>query len=134
MNVRILSLLAACSAAIAVGSSAPAQNARSPKAEKKLAEALEGRVAGEPVKCIREGSKMRVIDDATIVFRDRGVVYVQLPRGACRGLSNGRALVRNSTGSTRLCAGDINSIVDFSTGLGSDACIYGDFIPYNKPG
>src|SRR5262249_19350823 len=132
MYVRILTAILAASAALAIGSSAPAQQARSPKAEQKLAEALSGRVAGEPVKCIREGARMRVIDDSTLIFRDRGVVYLQLPRGACRNLSKGLSLVRNSTGSTRLCSGDINSIVELSSGLGSDACIYGDFIPYNK--
>jgi hypothetical protein len=132
MYVRIVSMLVASSVALAVGPSAPAQQGRSPKAARELEEALSGRVASEPVACIRESARMRVIDDSTILFRDRGVVYLQQPRAACRGLSKGMSLIRNSTGSTRMCSGDISSIVEMTSGYGSDTCIYGDFIPYKK--
>jgi len=133
MYVRVLSVVVVSGAALAAVSSAPAQQARSPKAEAALVEALSGRVAGEPVACIRENAHMRVIDDSTLIFRDRGVVYLQKPRGACRGLSKGYSLIRNSTGSTRQCSGDISSIVEMTSGYGSDTCVYGDFIPYRKP-
>jgi hypothetical protein len=131
MYLRILSIVIASGAALAVGSSAPAHQGGS-KAERELAEALSGRVAEPAVSCIREGARMRVIDDSTLLFRDRGVVYLQKPRGACRGLSKGYSLVRNSTGSSRQCSGDISSIVEMSSGFGTDACVYGDFIPYRK--
>ena len=132
MYVRILCALVVCSAAVAAGSSVPAQPGRSPKAERKLAEALSGRVAGEPVSCVRENARMTVIDDSTLLFRDRGVVFLQLPRGACRGLSRGMTLARNSTGASRLCSGDISSIIDTSSGYSTDACVFGDFVPYKK--
>ena len=132
MKFRILSALVVSGVALAAGSIALAQQVRSPKATQELTEALAGRVAGEPVSCIREGARMRVIDDSTLLFRDRGVVYLQVPRGACRGLSKGFTLVRNSTGATRLCSGDISSIVEMSSGFGKDACVYGDFIPFKK--
>ena len=132
MQLRNLSIVIASGAALAVGSSAPAQQARSPKAERELVEALAGRVAEPAVSCIRENARMRVIDDSTLLFRDRGVVYLQKPRGACTGLSKGYSLVRNSTGASRLCSGDISSIVEMSSGFGTNACIYGDFIPYRK--
>ena len=120
-------------ASVAVsGSVATAQGARSAKAERKLAEAIEGRVAGEPIPCIRENARMTVIDDATLIYKDRGVVYLQRPRAACRGLSRGLSLVRNTTGASRLCSGDMSSIVDVSSGYGTDACVFGDFIPYKK--
>lgn len=132
MYVRVLSALLVSSAALAAGASTPAQPARSAKAERKLAEALSGRVAGEPVSCVRENARMTVIDDSTLLFRDRGVVYLQLPRGACRGLSRGMTLARNATGATRLCSGDISSIVDTSSGYSTDACVFGEFTPYKK--
>jgi hypothetical protein len=132
MYVRILSALLVAGAALSAGSSAPAQQERSPKAAKKLAEALFGRTPGEPVACVRENARMTVIDDSTLLFRDRGIVYLQLPRGACRGLSRGMTLARNSTGATRLCSGDMSSIVDTSAGYSTDSCVFGEFIPYKK--
>lgn len=128
---RVLILLIASAA---VGASvAPAQEGRSPKAERKLNEALSGRVAGEPVSCIRENARMSVVNDSTLIYKDRGVVYLQQPRGGCRGLSRGLSLVRNTTGSSRLCSGDLNSVVDVSSGYGTEACVFNDFIPYKKP-
>lgn len=132
MYVRVLFAFLVCSTALAAGTSTPAQPHRSPKAERKLVEALNGRVAGQPVSCVRENARMTVIDDSTLLFRDRGVVYLQVPRGACRGLSRGMTLARNSTGATRLCSGDISSIVDTSSGFSTDACVFGEFIPYAK--
>lgn len=132
MYVRVLSALLVSSAALAAGASTPEQPQRSPKAAQRLADALSGRVAGEPISCVRENARMTVIDDSTLLFRDRGVVYLQLPRGACRGLSRGMTLARNATGATRLCSGDISSIVDTSSGYSTDACVFGEFIPYKK--
>lgn len=132
MNLRASTLLAAGGLALIAGaSSLTAQNSSS---DQKLAKALAGRVAGQPVNCISERSKMQIIDDGTILFRDRGVVYVQRPIGGCHGLSNSMSLIRDSFGTTRICRGDINQIVDVRTGFGTGACTYSDFIPYRKAG
>ena len=132
MYVRIFAAIAVSTAALAAGASAPAEQGRSPKAERKLVEGLDGRTAGQPVVCIQATARMTVIDDSTLLYRDRGIVYLQHPRGACRGLSKGMSLVRNTTGRTRLCSGDINSIVDLTEGYGTDACVFNDFVPYAK--
>ena len=132
MSIRILCAAAVCALFVAAGPGALAQGARAPKAERKLAEALSGRTAGEPVACIRENARMTVIDDSTILFRDRGVVYLQQPQGACRGLSRGMSLVRNTTGASRMCRGDLNSVVDIGSGYGTEACVFNDFVPYQK--
>jgi hypothetical protein len=133
MNLRTISLTAISTAAILAGtSSVPAQQVSNPEATQKLANALAGRTAGTPVDCINERSKMQIVDDGTILFRDRGIVYVQQPRGGCHGLSNGMSLVRDSFGTTRICEGDINQIVDLRTGFGTGACTYSEFVPYRK--
>jgi hypothetical protein len=135
MNLRIASLVAAGTAAL-LASSSIAQQGRSPEAEQKLANALSGRTAGAPVSCIRDSrnTKMQIIDDWTILYRDRGIIYVQKPRGGCHGLSNGMSLVRNQFGTTQMCRGDINQIVDLRTGFGTGACTYSEFVPYRKVG
>lgn len=131
MNLRNSSLIALGVAAL-MASGSTAQQSRSSKADEQLAKALAGRTAGAPVDCISERSRMQVVDDWTILFRDRGVVYVQQPRGGCHGLSNSMSLIRDSFGTTRICRGDINRIVDVRTGFGTGACTYSDFVPYRK--
>ena len=133
MNLRASSLIALGAVAL-LASGSTAQQGRSPVAEQKLANALAGRTAGAPVNCISERSRMQIIDDWTILFRDRGVVYVQQPRGGCHGLSNSMSLIRDAFGTTRICSGDINNIVDVRTGFGTGACTYSEFVPYRKTG
>lgn len=133
MNLRASSLIALGAVAL-LASGSTAQQGRSPVAEQKLTNALAGRTAGAPVNCISERSRMQIIDDWTILFRDRGVVYVQQPRGGCHGLSNSMSLIRDAFGTTRICSGDINNIVDVRTGFGTGACTYSEFVPYRKTG
>ena len=135
MNLRT-SLLSAIGATAVLASTATvvAQQNANPETTQKLANALAGRTAGQPVNCINERSKMQIVDDGTILFRDRDILYVQRPRGGCHGLSNGMSLIRSSFGTTRICSGDINQIVDVRTGFGTGACTYSEFIPYRKAG
>jgi hypothetical protein len=86
----------------------------------------------QAVDCISERSKMHIVDDWTILYRDRSIVYVQKPRGGCHGLWNGMSLIRDQFGTTRMCEGDINQIVDLRTGFGTGACVYSKFVPYRK--
>lgn len=135
MNLRTSIMATISAVAVIAGTgSVVAHQSSNPEATQKLANALAGRAAGQPVNCINERSKMQIIDDGTILFRDRGIVYVQKPRGGCHGLSNGMSLIRNSFGTTRICSGDINQIVDVRTGFGTGACTYSEFVPYRKAG
>ncbi|MDP9421622.1 MAG: hypothetical protein M3Q19_02095 [Pseudomonadota bacterium] len=135
MNLRTMGLVAAGAAALLVStSSVPAQPSSSPKATQKLANALAGRTPGTPVSCISDRARMQIVDDWTILYRDRGTVYVQRPRGGCHGLSNNMSLIRNQFVTTRLCRGDINRIVDLRTGFGTGACVFSEFVPYRKLG
>lgn len=135
MNLRTSILTAIGAAAVLAGAATVvAQQSFNPEATQKLANALAGRTAGQPVDCINERSKMQVVDDGTILFRDRGIVYVQRPHGGCYGLTSGMSLIRAAFGTTRICSGDINQIVDVRTGFGTGACTYSEFIPYRKAG
>ena len=135
MNLRTMGLIAAGSAALlASTSSVPAQPNSNPKATQKLANALAGRTPGAPVSCISDRARMQIVDDWTILYRDRGTVYVQRPRGGCHGLSNNMSLIRNQFVTTRLCRGDINRVVDLRTGFGTGACVFSEFVPYRKLG
>ena len=136
MNLRASTIVALGSATLLAScSTAPAQQASDPKAAKELADALAGRVAGPPLRCISQNNArgMHVIDDWTSIFRDGRTVYVQKPRGGCQGLGRGdMSLIRHQFGTTQLCDGDINQIVDLRTGFGTGGCVYGPFVPYTK--
>ena len=135
MSVRDMAIF--FSAAAALGSCAtPTEEARSPKAAKQLAEALEGRVAGEPVDCIRNyrTTNIEVIDDWTILFREGQTVYVQNPAGGCRGIGNqSKTLITRAFGVSRTCRGDINRLISVHSRMPAGSCIFTAFVPYTKP-
>lgn len=134
MKLRTTTLVAAGAAAMLAGtSSVPAKPNAHPEAAQKLANALAGRMPDAPTRCISDRARMQVLDDWTILYRDRGTIYVQKPRGGCHGLSNGMSLIRNQFVTTRLCTGDINRVVDVRTGFGTGACVFDKFVPYRKP-
>ena len=138
MNLR--TTLIAAAAAMLAGSctTSTVQQARTPKAEQRLAEAIAGRVAGEPVSCMpnyRSATQMQIIDDNTLIFHDGNTVYVQNPPGGCRGLGiGGYTLVTRQFGASQICEGDINNLVDLRTGMIGGSCVFGPFIPYRKAG
>jgi hypothetical protein len=103
--------------------------------EAALAEALAGRVAGEPQDCI---SAAELAGDQTfgrgvILFRSRSndVVYVNRPPGGCTGLDFGRA-IKVQAPSTRLCRGDLITVFDPLTGTQYGSCGLGEFTPYRS--
>jgi hypothetical protein len=131
-----LALAAVAGALLSSCSTAPAEQARSPRAEQELAEALAGRVAGPPQRCISNFPQVdvQVIDDWTILYRERSTVYVQNPQGGCSGIGNGsRTLVARQVGTSLMCEGDINETVDLRSGVGGAPCVFGPFVPYAKP-
>lgn len=137
MNLRF-PLLIATGAVALLGAASAQQVPRSPKAQQELAKALAGRVASEPVNCIndfRSEIRMTVIDDYTLLFRNNGVVYVQNPPGGCANISNKtNALTTRRSSTNQLCAGDINQVVQPSSGIFRGSCAFGRFVPYRKAG
>ena len=123
---------------LALGSCAgTTEYSRSAEAQQDLDKALAGRVAGKPLNCIPNyrATDMQIIDDYTLVFKDGRTVYLQTPRGGCPGINNhSNILVNRPMGTTQLCSGDINHLIDPSTGMAGGSCVFSDFIPYTKPG
>lgn len=135
--MRISALLVAGASATMLGcSSTPVSEAPTPRAQKELAEALAGRTPGPPERCIRNyrTNVMEIIDDDTILFREGRTIYLQKPRNSCFGIGNhSRTLVTRPFGTTDLCDGDINTLVDLNAGIQGGACVFGPFVPYTKP-
>lgn len=137
MTLRPATLLAVGGALVVAScSTASSQEARTPQANKELADALAGYVAGPPQRCIPtyRADRVQVIDAWTVLYRDGRTIYVQNPRGGCPGLGRGETLVTRQIGPAELCDGDLIHTVDLITRMRSGSCTFGPFIPYRKPG
>ena len=98
-----------------------------------LAEALAGRTAGTPVPCVsqRDLRSNRSVGDAILFDGPGDIVYVNRPAGGCPSLDFGRVLITRTT-SSRLCRGDIATVVDPVSGTEYGGCGLGDFVPYRR--
>jgi Family of unknown function (DUF6491) len=131
--MRVIALLLA-GGLLASCTTAPEATYRAADSQLELDKLLAGKVAQKPVSCLPHWSSkdMRVIDDATIAYRDGGHrTYVTHMYGVCSNLSSASAaLVTKLVGSVDVCQGDIAHVVDTSTGMTIGSCSYGDFTPY----
>ncbi len=124
------SLLASCA-------NVPPQPERSASKQREFDQLLAGKVPGPPLSCLPtyRSNDMVVIDEHTIAFKDGSRrIYVNQMQGSCSGLGGTNTLVTKSYGSAELCRGDIGQVVDLQNHFTVGSCVFGDFIPYAKPG
>ncbi len=120
------------SALAATGTVASAET-RAEKGEARLAKMLEGRTAGEPVKCINTMGRddLEVIDHTAVVYDRGNTIYVARPSNP-RDLSPWDVLVIKRTMGSQLCTNDIMYTIDQSTGFRTGVVFLDDFVPYTK--
>lgn len=128
--MRPFALLAALLLPMTIASAARPTDAQ------KLEKALAGRTAGKAESCLslpNIRSTTTYADPDTITYTTRsGVIYVNRPAGGCGSLRSDPIIV-SQTPSTRICRGDIISLVDRASRFPVGGCGLGDFIPYPKP-
>jgi hypothetical protein len=104
-------------------------------AEEQLAKATEGRVAGEPVKCIRQQQirSTQIIDRTAIVYRmTNGTVYVNRPESGA-GFLTWDDILLTDTHSPSLCDVDFVELLDHNNRTTTGSVGLGVFVPYTKP-
>ena len=103
------------------------------KGEQRLAKLLEGRVAGEPVNCIRTfpRDRMQTIDKTAYVYGSGSTIYVQRTRTP-ESIDDSDALVIQRFNPTTLCRVDIATTIDPFTGIFTGAVFFDDFVPYTR--
>jgi hypothetical protein len=116
-------------AMLVVGSAAVAKS--NPEAD--LAKEIEGRVAGEPVRCISMHNlrSTRIIDNTAIVYDFGRTIYVNRPRGGADMLDQWDVLVTKPHGS-QLCTPESVELYDSQTRSQSGFISLGEFVPYRK--
>jgi len=103
--------------------------------EERLAKALEGRVAGEPVDCItqRDIRNSHIFDRIGILYEmNNGTYYLNRPTSGASSLSWGDVLVTD-THSDRLCSVDIVHLYDTTSRMQTGSVGLDKFVPYAKP-
>ena len=132
--MRLASLMLAAAALTAAVSPALAQSDRAARAQAELAKEIEGRTAGEPVKCLnlRDIRSTRIIDRTAIIYETTGgVIYVNTPKGGASSLDKWDVLVTD-THSSQLCDIDVVKLYDASSRMSSGFVNLGRFVPYRK--
>lgn len=130
--MRKLGIIVAGAVLLAAGT-APAAPRLDPEA--RLARALEGRVAGEPVDCIqlRNIRSSQIIDDTAILYDAGGTIYVNRPRAGRESLDRWDTLVTR-THSSQLCSIDVVHLYDFGSRMQTGTVFLGEFVPYRRAG
>ncbi len=128
----------ACFALCACATAAPREAMPPPQANSSAGERLlAGKVAGEPVGCIRARDAdhpVQLANGATAYRVSSSLAYVQQFGGRCDlgRVASDAYLIRRAT-QTQLCRGDIAELVDRSSNFPIGSCVYGDFVPYRTP-
>ena len=122
--------------AIAFGgliAASPAQAGPGKSPEAKLAKALEGRVAGEPVDCInlRQVTSSQIIDRTGILYQVGGTLYLNRPRSGANSLDHWDTLVTKLHDS-RLCSIDVVQLYDTASRMQTGFVFLDKFVPYKK--
>ncbi len=130
-----MKLPASILAVLILAAPASAQTDEPTKGERELAELIEGRVAGEPVRCLTriEADSVRIIDETAFVFRDRRTIYINRPVTGTRYLDRWDMPVFRKFGSSNLCRSDQVELVDRNSGFPGPVLQLGAFIPYTLP-
>jgi len=104
------------------------------KGEAKLAKLLDGRVAGEPERCIRTiGSRnLQQIDGTALVYKDGKTIWVNRTRTP-DAIDDSEIMVIKRFDGTNLCRTDQITLVDRLSGMFSGIIFLDDFVPYRQP-
>lgn len=99
----------------------------------KLAQLLEGRQAGEPVRCIRVVPNIPIvaIDKTAYVFGSGSTLYLQRTNDPS-GIRSNRALAVRRYEASQMCKLDPTRIVDPLFGFVATNVLFEDFIPYTR--
>ena len=112
----------------------PPYMARSPSGEMAYQKLLAGKVPGAPISCLPhyDANDMKVIDGQTVAFSvGRRTTYIMHLSTGCEPLGSGTyALLSRQFGSTGMCRGDIESVVDTMNRITVGSCTVEDIVPY----
>jgi hypothetical protein len=121
-------------AVLLFGAGPQQETSRTPAAQAKLDQLIAGRLAGEPVRCVKADKTRNPIgiDDHTMLFHDGPRLWRNdLEAGfRCSDLGLNKALF--TVNKNQLCRGHNVYIVDMTNGSTTGSCVLGNFVLYTK--
>ena len=130
--MKTIATILAATALAMTGTVASAQTLAE-KGEARLAEMIEGRVAGKPVSCIPapRSNRLQVIEHVGVVYDAGKTVYVARPQDP-KVLGRDDVVIIERMGS-QLCRQDVTRTIDRYLGFTSGVVFLSEFVPYTKP-
>jgi hypothetical protein len=128
---KILATLAAATVLTTGAVSVHAQT-RQERSEARLAEMLEGYVAGEPVSCINttRASRLTVFERLGLVYDDGDTIYVA--RATNPNMLDSEDVPVIQRYSSQLCTSDVMRTIDRHSPSFQGALFLEDFVPYTR--
>jgi hypothetical protein len=129
--MKLIATLIAGTALALTGSSALA---KAPSGEERLAHMLEGRIAGQPMRCISEfsrGRDVQVIDRVGVVYDAGDTIWVARAHDP-DALRDRDILVVDRMSGGQLCRDDIKRTIDRYEGNLKSVVFVSDFVPYRR--
>jgi hypothetical protein len=132
MRLPALLIAAATLSGCAAAGGTPAAD-RDDRAARELAAVTEGRVAGEPQRCIdpRRVNGPQIISPNTLVYRDIGTIYTMEASG-CPYIDDNYVVVAEVNG-TDFCENDRFRTLQRGAVVPGAICRVGKFTPWKKP-
>lgn len=129
----MIAALAAASMLAAPAMAAQDSQPTRTKGEQELAKLLEGRVAGEPQRCVRtlSSDNFNVIDGTAIVIGRGRTIYVNIPRDPT-SLDDSDVLVIRKQSGSHLCRLDWVETRERFGGFYNGNIMLSDFVPYTR--
>lgn len=130
--MKNLIALAAAGATLALGATAAQAETRQERNEARLAEMIEGRVAGEPQMCVTafRSNDIEVIPYVGIVYDAGDTIYVARASRPNQLRSSDVPIIERH--GSQLCRNDVMRTVDRHSGFTTGALFLEDFVPYTK--
>ena len=109
-------------------------SAQNTEGETRLARLIEGRIAGEPMRCLNgvRSDRVQVIDGIGLVYDAGDTIYVARAADP-RELRRTDALVLDRLSTGRLCTDDVRFTIDRNQGNVTGPVFLSDFVPYRRP-
>ena len=127
IGVGVALALAGCAT-----TNAPYRHSVQDREEARLAQLLQGRVAGQPSSCISafDLSRMEIYDHTAIVYETGNTIWVARPLDP-HSLDASDIVVIKRTGG-QLCKQDLIRTIDRTSHFTTGVVFLGDFVPYRK--
>lgn len=121
-------------ALLAIPASAQEEALAPSKGEVKLAKMLEGRVAGEPARCINTfgSGNLTIVDGTALIYRDGKTIWVNRTRNPDSLDDDDYLVIRKYGSSSQLCRLDNVTTHDRTGNFFTGVVFLEDFVPYRK--